>query len=246
MRQGQSTDTNRLEPGRVKPLYHLTKHTYFCLVDGEMVFLDLCRDRYSCLTKEHSAILSSFLDGTSSMGILAPDAARVAEILMQVGLLVDNPDCGRIAKPTSISTPILSLMPEFTDKACAIGPRDVWRFSLATASASRSLRRRTIASTVRSVASRRQTRESHDIDRRKLAELFGVFQALRPYYPRPYLCRFDSLALLNFLAFYGIFPQWVYGVRLKPFAAHCWVQAGAVVVNDYVETVRTYVPIMSV
>lgn len=57
---------------------------------------------------------------------------------------------------------------------------------------------------------------------------------------------FDSLALLHFLARYRQFPRWVYGVKLKPFRAHCWVQAGDVVVNDIVDNVRGYTPIMSV
>jgi hypothetical protein len=38
----------------------------------------------------------------------------------------------------------------------------------------------------------------------------------------------------------------VFGVREAPFTAHCWVQDGAVVLNDHLENVDLYTPIMTV
>jgi hypothetical protein len=77
-----------------------------------------------------------------------------------------------------------------------------------------------------------------------LADLVHVFLLLRPLYPRPYLCLFDSLGLLHFLAQFRHFPRWIFGVKLEPFAAHCWVQSGDTVLNDTVEVVRQYTPIL--
>jgi hypothetical protein len=59
-------------------------------------------------------------------------------------------------------------------------------------------------------------------------------------------CLYDSLALLEFLARYRIYPDWVFGVQTRPFAAHCWVQQGDIVFNDTVEHVTGYSPIMIV
>jgi hypothetical protein len=59
-------------------------------------------------------------------------------------------------------------------------------------------------------------------------------------------CLHDSLALLEFLARYDIFPDWAFGVRARPFVAHCWVQHGDIVFNDTVEHVAGYTPIMVV
>lgn len=72
------------------------------------------------------------------------------------------------------------------------------------------------------------------------------FQYLRPYYIRKYLCLYDSLALLEFLAHYRIFPQWVFGVTGQPFNAHCWIQESDCVLNDTLEHVRGFTPIMAV
>ena len=74
----------------------------------------------------------------------------------------------------------------------------------------------------------------------------AAFEHLRPLYPRPYLCLFDSLALLEFLAAYHSYPRIVFGVVADPFQAHCWLQEGDVLLNDDLEQVGKYEPIMSV
>jgi hypothetical protein len=59
-------------------------------------------------------------------------------------------------------------------------------------------------------------------------------------------CLNDSLTLIHFLACQGLFPQWVIGVRVRPFRAHSWVQSGSFVLNDLPERVRHYEPILIV
>lgn len=39
---------------------------------------------------------------------------------------------------------------------------------------------------------------------------------------------------------------WVFGVRTWPFAAHCWIQIGDLVVGDVLDRVRGYTPIRAV
>jgi hypothetical protein len=63
---------------------------------------------------------------------------------------------------------------------------------------------------------------------------------------RKHVCLYDSLALVEFLAHYRLFPQWVFGVMAEPFAAHCWVQQDDRVLNDSVDYVRGFTPIMVV
>jgi hypothetical protein len=79
---------------------------------------------------------------------------------------------------------------------------------------------------------------------RKLVEAFARYRVF--LFSSKDECLYDSLALLEFLARYGIYPDWVFGVQTRPFAAHCWVQHGDVVFNDMVEHVRGYTPIMVV
>ena len=57
-------------------------------------------------------------------------------------------------------------------------------------------------------------------------------------------CLVRSLAITHFLARRGIMADMVIGVRLRPFAAHSWVQLGTSLLNDRVDHVRSYQPIL--
>jgi hypothetical protein len=80
---------------------------------------------------------------------------------------------------------------------------------------------------------------------RKTIELATVFLRYRPYFPHNYLCMLDSLALMSHLAQHDAHAMWVFGVREDPFLAHCWVQSGTVVLNDYADSTSAYTPIMA-
>jgi hypothetical protein len=69
---------------------------------------------------------------------------------------------------------------------------------------------------------------------------------LRAFFPVKFLCLFDSLALIEFLSCYGLFPAWTFAVRIEPWAAHCWVQQGDYLFNEEIEEAEDYMPIMSV
>ncbi|MBV1687719.1 lasso peptide biosynthesis B2 protein [Novosphingobium sp. G106] len=56
-------------------------------------------------------------------------------------------------------------------------------------------------------------------------------------------CLPASLALVRGLAGVGAPYVLVVGVKLGPFAAHCWVEDGGAVLNDDLETVRQFTPI---
>ena len=57
-------------------------------------------------------------------------------------------------------------------------------------------------------------------------------------------CLPRSIALALCLASDGMRANVVVGVRLAPFGAHCWVQQGGDVLNDSVEEVLCYRPIL--
>lgn len=70
------------------------------------------------------------------------------------------------------------------------------------------------------------------------------FWALMPYLPTEGECLVRSALLMRFLAALGLKADWVFGVRLCPFAAHCWVQVEGVCLNDDVERLAAFTPIM--
>jgi hypothetical protein len=44
----------------------------------------------------------------------------------------------------------------------------------------------------------------------------------------------------------GFDADWIIGVRTWPFMAHCWLQVGAVALDDDVERLAAYTPILAV
>lgn len=80
-----------------------------------------------------------------------------------------------------------------------------------------------------------------------IAPHLAAFVKLRPYvFAAHDACLFECLALSEFLAFKGILANWVFAIQFEPFAAHCWLQLGSMVLNDSVESVTQFNPIMIV
>jgi hypothetical protein len=57
-------------------------------------------------------------------------------------------------------------------------------------------------------------------------------------------CLRDSIALLRFLIRRGVAAELVIGVKLYPFAAHCWVQQGPLILNDNLGGAAGFAPIL--
>ena len=130
-----------------------------------------------------------------------------------------------------------------------IGTRAVVTFVIAAVFAKLALRFLRFERVIRRVTERKTAypgaRRSVDVVR--LRQLVDIFGRLRIFlFSHREKCLHDSLALLEFLARHGIFPDWVFGVRARPFVSHCWVQYEDMVCNDTVEHVSGYIPIMVV
>ncbi len=225
-----------------KSPYYLSNHAFFCLADNHYVFLDLRNDEYMCLGRAQTEEFADMLGGKRPLD----DDSVIVKTLLDKDLFVKDRADGKQPIPQTVESASASLITGSADRPRpAIGPLHVLRFFAACGTASWNLRFHPIEKTVRGVERRKQKRGASP-DRAGVIELFSIFQTLRPYYPRPYLCLFDSLALIHFMARFGVFPEWVYGVKLEPWGAHCWVQSEDLVVNDIVDNVNGYTPIMSI
>jgi len=238
--------------------YHLPDHVFACIAGEHCVFLDLRRDEYSCLhrcdTTGFAAMVEGWPDDASAADgqslVRTGELATSLSELVKAELLVPNGEGGRKGRSVPIPKASASLLdgPERDLSRVPIRPVDTARFLTAIVSAAVALRRSHMERLVRKVDRRRKenVRGDSQAGLPKPRELTFRFRAMRPWVPLGYRCLFDSLALLEFLARYGVFPTWVFGVRTAPFGAHCWVQAGEVVLNDTVEQVRPFTPIMAV
>jgi hypothetical protein len=238
-----------------RPQYFLSSHVFVCAVESHWIILDVSRDKYLCIHKRHFFQLGPQVHGWSGAfeptdcdDEVSPDAIALTSDLLQQEILTQDPTRGKRTDAVKIPAPTAAFNSRRAGPSKALQLLYVPAFLLASARADYYLKRRSFEKVTYAVDARRHRR----YERRRMVHagsvesLLFIFNALRPIYPRDYLCLFDSLALIEFLAQYGLFPRWVFGVSADPFGAHCWVQDGGFVMNDTLERVFRYRPIMSV
>ena len=234
------------------PQYQLAPDVFLCLSGNHFVFLDLRRNKYLCLNRRNTQIAMRILIGFSeSADVLnekrSDDNLRVVEALLDAGLVARRDDTEHRLIQLPIQVPSRALPTPVYRQTSSIRASHAAVFLRASLKASAKLRWYSMHDTVHTVRKRKHRRvRRNSQDREPLAELVAAFRRLRPFYMRNYRCLYDSLALVEFLAQYDYFPQWVFGVRAEPFNAHCWVQEGEYLLNDITDNVRTYTPIMAV
>jgi len=236
--------------------YALADHVFVCLNGEHLVLLDLKEDRYWALEAAQTAGLGSLVpgwpvtaaDGTAGVAGPSPEATEAVDVLKGRGLLTEGIPPGKDATPVTSVTPTKELI---CDTETSAGPRrGSWMaFFVASTFAKFALRVWPFERVIQRVRRRKQLMASKagrfDIERaRKLVEAFARYRVF--LFSSKNECLHDSLALIEFLARYGIYPDWVFGVQTRPFAAHCWVQQQDVVFNDTVEHVSGYTTIMVV
>jgi hypothetical protein len=156
---------------------------------------------------------------------------------------------GKAATPVGAEPLRGELFGESLDESPRIGPVSFSRFVVAAIRARLLLRYRTFESVIARVSSRiqRSARDNEKHDEARVHELIAIFAALSPvFFAAKDACLFDALALSEFLSAYDIYPHWVFGVQGRPFAAHCWLELDGLVLNDTVDHVKRYTPIMVV
>ncbi len=234
--------------------WYFTKHVFACAEGDHVILLDLKGDEYFCVPRERIDAEGALSKGwlAKSLAEASPEIRIEYETLLSdlqaQGLVTANPDERNPALVVCAERASSSIGVARDNRGHALDWLYVPRFLLAVSTASRCLGSMPLESVVAKVARRRAARPEMNgaTDLIRCTRLVATFNHLRPFVPRKAVCLFDSLALLEFLARCGQFPNWVFGVQTGPFSAHCWVQAGHTVLNDSVEQVSTYTAIMVV
>lgn len=77
-----------------------------------------------------------------------------------------------------------------------------------------------------------------------MAACVGRFHRWAPWVPAPAKCLLRGFLLLLTLRRHGFDARWVFAVRTYPFEAHCWLQAGATILDDAPDRLGAYHPIL--
>ncbi|MES2326209.1 MAG: lasso peptide biosynthesis B2 protein [Pseudomonadota bacterium] len=212
----------------------LQLHVSFALVDDRAIFLDVRRDRYFALDE---AAAEAFADLRADADCQCSDERT--ETLLATGLFARSPEPLRIRSAT-IGAPERDL----PDDGARPALRDLIQILFLAVRYHRGVRQQPLETVI---AKRRRTpaktSKGPHAATLALAQRFLRARALVPIKP---VCLQDSLALHDWLAAHDAPSSLVLGVRLDPFAAHCWVQHGDIVLNDAADRVAPYTPILVV
>jgi hypothetical protein len=243
------------EAAPVEAHYALGKHVFLCVCGRDFVLLDLARDKYLSVEARDAAAFGTRIRGwpqspLNTHNAISQDADSILAGLVQMGVVTADLGAGKDATPISMSFPTDELITDIPGETRPkTRPTDAASFMAAALIGRRLRKRRPIEQIVGRVRARRERAgtlaKQFDIETaRRLLPVFGAMRAL--FLSTRSLCLLESIVLLEFFARYRLYPQWVFGVQTRPFAAHCWLQHGHLVLNDTAERVSAYTPIMAV
>lgn len=244
-------------PARTGSAYLLPFHIHFCLVAEGAIFLDLRRDKYLALDAVQTSALGTLaanwpvdrvLDVSKQSGCDTV-GTEIGDALVEAGLLTRGPTEGRSLSPETSVPAREELWPFDTRGRSPVNLSGLRRYLKAYVRVSLSLRFGTLERLAHRVAVRKaRALERHGkLQVAKIKELLGVYQVLQAFtFTAKRACLFDSLLLIDFLAQYGLYPDWVVGVRTGPFASHSWVQQDVYILNGTKQYVQGFTPILVV
>lgn len=237
--------------GFAEQKYWLSPHVHVCVTDDYAVLLDLRRDKYIGIGREHMPALAAAVVGwpatvRSKLEPSAPAKALLSKML-STGLLTADPVVGKEARSPVIPQAQFMAIEADLEYRRPITVRDVSQVLIAAAKARALLKWRPIETVVARVQRRKEQGAGGEFDLDAARPLVEAFLHLRPLvFTTKDECLFDSLVLVELLARHQLFPVWLFGVSTNPFRAHSWVQAGDRVLNDLPERVCKFTPILAV
>jgi hypothetical protein len=217
----------------------LQPHVSYGMVAQRPVFLDLARDRYLALPPP---IERAFQDVRVLEDPVLPEGSE-RDLLLDTGLFRTGSLRGRGLNPAA-APPISASLLDETDRPRRNLPA-ILRVRASVGRARRQLADRSLHEIVDAV---RESRHGARPEGTSAAaeDAARQFLAVRALVPAERRCLLDALALLDWLGDDASHARLVFGVRLEPFAAHCWLQTDRLLLTDAADAIEAFVPVLSV
>lgn len=207
----------------------------WCECSGRAVFLDRDRDRYFVLPEREDRAFRRWASGGEAAG----EACQLDRLASAGVITCDAGEISRAA-PAAIVQPTRDLAAE----SKGAGLLDIVRAVIAQKRAEVQVRRRRLADILASVEAGAGQARAAPGQEARASRIAAGFAAAASLVGKAELCLPRALAAYATCRRHGVAASIVFGVRIEPFAAHCWVQhAGAVIVGDLEET-RLFTPIL--
>lgn len=206
----------------------------FCEVDGELVFLDLRRDKYVALRGNDRAAFER-------LQAARPNSSDDMTRLVRTGLIARCDGAEKLL-PTAIDVPAVDLA---TREHAGFSSIMACSAAAALRRARRAMQPQNIA-TVLAASARAKQVAGFGSSEEALTLVAARYVACRWAIPVEPRCLIDALALDDILLRRGLVATLVFGVRLNPFAAHCWLQSSERILTGTAAEARNFTPIMVV
>lgn len=219
----------------------LRADVHACVANGRVALLDLRADRYFGLPGPTDAAFQHLIDGD----MLEPTAGDALQPLIRSGLLIEREASARTSRTPDLLPAAYSLA-EFDGLRGALLP-DIPALTARVCATAR-VRSRPLTEVVARVRRRKAKRGTHRVSIAcpSIRMRIDGFLQTRRFLKTHDRCLPWSIAMVDHLAGVDCFPELVLGVKMKPFAAHAWVQSGDCVLSDPLDAVLPYTPILVV
>lgn len=208
----------------------------FAILDQTVVILDIHANRYFQLPRDLTFAFSAIVDGADH--IVTPDDRKR---LMSARILSDTVPVDRPNAPRPRMRPVRSSVQ--TDNVQWVRGAMVRAamMKIATAGRLRMMRFDRVIDRLRTIKARSSSGSSGSM---QVTKIISAFAASRQIWSDVERCLPSSMALAEAMWNAGVSVDLVLGVRLSPFQAHCWVQWDERILNDHIDHVATFSPIL--
>lgn len=218
--------------------YALRPDLAFCFVQQRAIFLDMAADRYFCLDGPADDSFWRLVGGE----LLKPADHDVLTRLVTRDIL-NVAGMGNIPRPCRHPAPGIShLDAHRASPAMPRLPSIIWHLTTTNLR----LRKKPPADVVLHVARLKTMARRTNLVADDLYALARTYDWTRRFFMPLDRCLVRALALATQAAKAGYRIDLVFGVRLRPFAAHCWVEHEGVVLDDRLDHVSNFTPILAV
>lgn len=217
--------------------YALRDDVSFCVVEGKSIFLDIDRDRYFGLGPDAELAFQRLI---ANVPLFASDRLEL-EKLRSKGILAGHGNDLPPPQPMRARKLAASIW-ENAEPGMTL--RSAPSLTISLLQTELWLRKRPLKDAIEVV-----TRLRNRVIVRPDECDDGLTECVRAFASSAFLfsthnqCLWRSIALASFLARMGLTAELVFGVRLRPFAAHCWVQRQDQLLNDSLDRVANFTPI---
>jgi Transglutaminase-like superfamily len=213
------------------------------------VFLDVARDRYVCLTGEPARRYTELIDAPATSR-LSHATSAFAQRLTAKGLLTTGTGAHDIGTDQDAIAFRGALNDAYAPQDEIVYLSDIARFmrEFLACCQLRHPKKRCLSKIIEQVKALKATAQGYPKETlRSAASLTRSFQKIVPwFYSAHDACFFSSMLLMRFLARSGVSADWVFGVRMSPFRAHCWVAHDGLILNEDSFVVAGFDPILVV